>query len=236
METREYPRILPDLDVFDADGQKVGTVGRVYERTPGAAESAAVTAIGVATSPTADGGQGVAGDGAFELRTGLFGLGTHYYVPFDAVKDVTTGGVFLTRRKAEFSDLNWSTKPDFVEHPEGTERQVAPAGARDTVQPDNRETVTATNSAPRNWEAVRSHFRMRWSEHYGAPGAQWESYEPRYRFAWEMAQLPEFQGQSWVAAQPALRNRWEVLYPDLEWETVSETVRDAWEHPVPALR
>ena len=43
----------------------------------------------------ATGGSGLAGDGVFELKTGLFGLGKHYYIPFSAVKDVTTGGVFL---------------------------------------------------------------------------------------------------------------------------------------------
>ena len=244
MEAREHPRIVPDLEVFDADAQKAGTVGRVYERTPGAADSAATSVISIGTSPVAADGKGVMGDGAFELKTGLFGLGTHYYVPFGAVKEVTNGGVFLTRRKGEFSDLDWTKKPDFIANPEDLAQPVTPADAGEAVGPNARE-VTAptmppatapTTSAPESWDAVRSHYRSRWVEHYGVQEALWETYEPRYRFAWEMAQRPEFQGQSWVSVQPELRSRWEERHPDLEWDVASDTIRDAWEHPATAVR
>ena len=49
-----------------------------------------------------------------------------------------------------------------------------------------------------------------------------------------MSQQPEFQDRSWVAVQPELRPRWETLHPDLEWDTIADTIRDAWEHP-PAM-
>src|SRR5439155_4995511 len=116
-------------------------------------------------------------------------------------------------------------KPDFVEHPEQIE-QAAAARPSEVAQP-----AGAAGTAPADWDSVRSHYRARWTEHYGAMGAQWETYEPRYRFAWEMSQRPDYQGRSWISAQPDLRSQWEVLHPDLEWETVADTIRDAWEHP-----
>src|SRR6266542_4257487 len=235
MEEREHPRIMPDLEVCDAEGQKVGTVTHVYERTPGAADSATALATATAT-PTLAGGtagsagsKGVAGDGAFEMKTGFFGLGKHYFVPFGAVKDVTTGGVFLSAMKDDFDAKGWQTKPDFVEHPERMDQAASPARSAEVALPGAPAASPAATSG--DWDTVRSHYRMRWTEHYGAGNAQWETYEPRYRFAWEMFERPEYRDRSWIDAQPELRSRWEVLHPDQEWETVADSIRDAWEHP-----
>lgn len=227
MEEREHPRVMPDLEVFDADGQKAGTVGHVYELQPGAAESAAVIATAAAIpAVVGTGSAGLSGDGAFELKTGLFGLGKHYYIPFSAVKDVTGGGVFLNTTKADFDAKGWHTKPDYVEHPEQMQQAVSSVRPSDVAQPEG-----APGTEPANWDSVRSHYRTRWTEHYGTMGAQWETYEPRYRFAWDIWRRPEYQGRSWISAQPDLRNQWEALHPDLEWETISDSIRDAWEHP-----
>ena len=35
--------------------------------------------------------------------------------------------------------------------------------------------------------------------------------------------------------RPDLRARWEVLHPEVEWDTVADTVRDAWEHVAGAM-
>jgi hypothetical protein len=236
MEEREHPRVTPDLEVFDVDGHKVGSVAHVYELQPGAADSAAAARAdlgiaGITTTGGATGGMGLAGDGAFELKTGLFGLGKHYYIPFSAVKDVTSGGVFLDTAKADFDAKGWHTKPDFVEHPEQWEQAIAPASGPASAQPE-----TGADAAPMDWETARSHYRSRWTDRYGAQGAQWETYEPRYRFAWDASRRPENQGRSWVSVQPELRDQWEALHPDLEWDTVADTVRDAWENPPTAAR
>ena len=86
METREHPRIMPGLGVYDAQGHKVGSVAHLHE-------------AGQAAEKTID--------GVFEVKTGFLGLGKHYNVPFRAVKDVTTGGVFLKRSRADFDALGW---------------------------------------------------------------------------------------------------------------------------------
>ena len=244
MEEREYPRIMPGVEVFDADGDKVGSVAHVYEREMGAVAGATPTPVTGAAVPSES---AIPRDGAFEVKTGFFGLGKHYYIPFSAIKEVTTGGIFLTAIKADFDARGWQTKPDFVAHPEVADRAVSPERQTEVVQPQATSTAaTATTAAtggtdaadggpsaasPTGWNAVASHYQTRWTEHYGTRGAAWETYEPRYRFAWERAQVPENRDRSWISVQPELRAQWETLHPDQEWETVADTIRDAWEHP-----
>src|SRR5687768_17047986 len=97
MESREHPRITPGLDVFDVEGHKVGTVAHLHD-------------TGASDAPTID--------GYFEMKTGFFGLGKHYYVPYRAVKDITTGGAFLKRSRSDFDALGWATKPQLGIRPE----------------------------------------------------------------------------------------------------------------------
>ena len=89
MEPREHPRVMPGLEVFDSEGSKVGTVTHLHE-TVGSTERTV--------------------DGTFEVKTGLFGLGKHYFVPFRAIAEVTTGGVFLKRSRADFDALGWGDR------------------------------------------------------------------------------------------------------------------------------
>jgi len=47
-----------------------------------------------------------------EVKTGLFGLGTHLYVPTTAVDGVTDDGVILKHAKHEFHEVGLDTPPD----------------------------------------------------------------------------------------------------------------------------
>lgn len=89
METREHPRIMPGLDVFDSEGHKVGTVSHLHENGPSSGDTS---------------------DDTFEIKTGLFGLGKHYFIPFRAVQDITVGGVFLRRSRSDFDALGWADR------------------------------------------------------------------------------------------------------------------------------
>ena len=81
-----------------------------------------------------------------------------------------------------------------------------------------------------DWAAAAPHYRRRWEAQHGPPGARWEADEPRSRFAWEMARLPGYAGQPWPRVRAELRARWEVQHPEVDWDTVEDGVRDAWEH------
>jgi len=103
MQDRYIGRLEPGMDVCDLDGEKVGTIGHVYRH-----EQASVTAgeSNVASMPRED---------IIEVKTGVFGLGKHYYVPFSAIQDVTTGCVFVNQRKDDVDTLSWDVKPDYLD-------------------------------------------------------------------------------------------------------------------------
>jgi hypothetical protein len=204
MEERGMQRIESGTEVFDRDGHKIGTVSHVHQLdAPGAR-------------------------GYLEAATGFLsrlGLGKHLFVPLEAVRDVTEGGVFLSAGRDEADQAGWHARPAALE------QHVEPAA---TVATASTAGAAGAGARPafdqEDWTAAAPRYRRRWEEHYGQPGARWEAYEARYRFAWEMARLPAYAGQSWTRVRPELRDRWEVQHPEVDWDTVEDSVRDAWEN------
>ena len=96
MQESEYTsRIASGMDVCDANGDKIGTVAQVHQ-------TAAVGAgAGAEERPTS----------IVEVKTGLFGLGKHLYVPMSAVQELLTESVFLSRPKEDFESLGYYEKP-----------------------------------------------------------------------------------------------------------------------------
>jgi hypothetical protein len=105
MQEQKYlGHLEPGMDVCDVNGDKVGTINRVFRyelARAGAAESGSV-----GTLPRED---------ILEVKTGLLGFGKHYYVPFDAIQDVTTGCVFVKEPKERIDDMGWDVRPDYLE-------------------------------------------------------------------------------------------------------------------------
>ena len=52
-----------------------------------------------------------AGDEILEVKSGLFGLGKHYYIPLSAIQEVLTDSVFLTKSREAFEELGYTEKP-----------------------------------------------------------------------------------------------------------------------------
>jgi len=214
MEERATRQIQSGLEVYALDGDKLGTVSHLHEP-----EGASLP--------------GAAGDGAggyIEVTTGLLsrlGLTKPLFVPLVAVRDVTDGGVFLTATRAEVEQADWHNPPDTVA--EGAEAYVAPAPEVVSPMPDD-PTAPQAVAALADWSAAAPYYRRRWMAQSGKPGERWVAYEPRYRFAWEMARLPGYVGEPWSRVRPELRSRWETQHPTEEWDTVADSVRDAWEH------
>ena len=93
-------RVEPGMDVCDLNGDKVGTIARVYRHDLAEGMSA------VATLPREE---------ILEVKTGLLGLGKHYFVPFDAIQDVTTGCIFVKEPKERIDDMGWDIRPDYFD-------------------------------------------------------------------------------------------------------------------------
>jgi hypothetical protein len=105
----EAPRYLghlePGMDVCDVDGNKFGSVTRVY-RHEFASVGAEEGSSSVGTMPR---------DEILEVKTGLFGLGKHLYIPFTAIQDVTSGCVFINEPKERLEEQGWETRPDYLD-------------------------------------------------------------------------------------------------------------------------
>ena len=104
-EARYLGRLEPGMDVCDVDGNKFGSIGRVYRHEMVAA-AAGATAGGVGTVPNEE---------ILEVKTGLLGLGKHLYVPFNAIQDVTSGCVFINLPKERVDEQGWDVKPDYLD-------------------------------------------------------------------------------------------------------------------------
>jgi hypothetical protein len=103
MQERYLGKLEPNMSVCDHSGEKIGSIARVYRY-----EMAAVggTEEAAAAPPHEE---------VMEVKTGLFGLGQHYYIPLSAIEDVTEGGVILSVNHGELDQRGWSEKPAYFD-------------------------------------------------------------------------------------------------------------------------
>jgi hypothetical protein len=100
MQEQYFSRITKGMDVYDMDGDKVGTVGEIYQ-------PAEVTSTTAATArPT--------GRMCLKVDTGFLGLGKDLFIPADAVSNVTTDQVTLNVDKDRLDDMGWDRRPDWL--------------------------------------------------------------------------------------------------------------------------
>ena len=103
-EQRYVGRLEPGMDVCDVDGNKFGTVDRVYRHESAPANAADSSTVGTMTRQD-----------MLQVKTGPLGLGKHYYVPFSAIQDVTTDCVFINEPKGRIDELDWEVRPDYLD-------------------------------------------------------------------------------------------------------------------------
>ena|SRR5258708_778701 len=104
-DQRYLGRLEPGMDVCDVDGNKFGTIERAYRHEFGPGGDAQTSAIGTMTR-----------EDILQVKTGLLGLGKHYYVPFNAIQDVTSGCVFIDQSKDHIDEMGWDVKPDYLDN------------------------------------------------------------------------------------------------------------------------
>ena len=105
-EARYLGRLEPGMDVCDVDGNKFGSIGRVFRHEMAAAATGGSTGeVGAMPTPREE---------ILEVKTGMLGLGKHLYIPFSAIQDVTSGCVFINQPK-DHLEPGWETKPDYIE-------------------------------------------------------------------------------------------------------------------------
>jgi hypothetical protein len=102
-EARYLGRLEPGMDACDVDGNKFGSINRVFRHEMATVGGETST---VGTMPREE---------ILEVKTGLFGLGKHLYVPFSAIQDVTSGCVFINQPKDQLDQQGWDVKPDYID-------------------------------------------------------------------------------------------------------------------------
>jgi hypothetical protein len=103
MYTHDFTRIQEGMDAYDRNGDKVGSIGKVYSMT------GATTSTSTA-SPTSSAGS----DGYLKVDTGLLGFGKDSYVPARAVASVADDRVILDVDKNTIDSFGWDEKPSFL--------------------------------------------------------------------------------------------------------------------------
>jgi hypothetical protein len=104
-EQRYLGRLEPGMDVCDVEGHKFGTIERAYRHDVAQASAAEPSAIGTMTR-----------EDILQVKTGLLGLGKHYYIPFSAIQDVTSECVFVNESKDHIDQMGWDVRPDYLDH------------------------------------------------------------------------------------------------------------------------
>ena len=103
-EQRYLGRLEPGMDVCDVDGNKFGTIERAFRHEMAPVGATEAGPIGTMTR-----------EDILQVKTGLLGLGKHYYIPFSAIQDVTSGCVFVDQSKDHIDDMGWDVRPDYLD-------------------------------------------------------------------------------------------------------------------------
>ena len=90
MDELKLDRLQPGLPVSDVRGDKIGTLAHVYQQ-----ERELRGPEGAAPAPVPP------SEKVIEVKTGVFGLGKHLFVPAAAVETVTDDQVVLNRPREE---------------------------------------------------------------------------------------------------------------------------------------
>jgi uncharacterized protein (TIGR02271 family) len=90
-------RVADGMDVYDVNGEKIGSVDEVYD--------------------AAEGGGSGSGGGYLRVPTGFLGLGTEHHIPFSAIASVEGDQIRLRVAKDELDRLGYAESPTYTDEP-----------------------------------------------------------------------------------------------------------------------
>ena len=99
--------IQPGQDVLNANGERIGTVDRVYQET---------NRETLITEPV--GGESRFGSGYLEVGTRLTNLAQPLYIPFSEILDADNGGIRVNVHKNSVANRDWNLRPAFLDEPQ----------------------------------------------------------------------------------------------------------------------
>ena len=86
------------MDVCDVGGDKIGTVAHIhrFSELPDPEDTS--------TMP----------EEYIEVKTGLFGLGKHYFIPMSLIQEVLTDSLYVDKSKEELATAGFETRPEHL--------------------------------------------------------------------------------------------------------------------------
>jgi hypothetical protein len=119
MQERYLGPVKLDMDVCDVTGKKVGTIAHIYRAGETLATAGAwTTPAPPGAVPAADPVPPTDDVDVMEVKTGFLGLGSHLYIPLNAVQETLNDCVFVSKPQEAFEELGWHHKPAHFEHPQ----------------------------------------------------------------------------------------------------------------------
>jgi uncharacterized protein (TIGR02271 family) len=90
-------------------------------------------------------------------------------------------------------------------------------------------TTTGTGATTTGAAFDDTDFRRDFQTNYGAGGASYDTYAPAYRYGYDMASNPRYEGKSWSDVENDLRSDYGSRYPNSTWEKMKDAVRYGWD-------
>jgi uncharacterized protein (TIGR02271 family) len=121
---------------------------------------------------------------------------------------------------------------EVVVHKDVTEHTETVHGAERHTDVDvQREPETATQTrrvtAPQGFAAYDTTFREHYTTAFANSGAAYTTYEPAYRYGYELGTNERYRGRDWAALEAEARRDWEARHPS-SWERFKDAVRYGW--------
>ena len=114
MTTNYADQLIDGMDVFDVNGEKIGTISEVYDTTAGNDRASA------------------SGGGYLRVPTGFLGLGREHHIPFSAIRSIKEDRINLGIAKEDLDDLGYGESPTELDD----DRADSVQGSRITTSSD----------------------------------------------------------------------------------------------------
>jgi len=96
------------------------------------------------------------------------------------------------------------------------------------VQRTPEDATTAQRAtAPQGFTAYDATFREHYTTAFANSGAAYATYEPAYRYGYELGTNERYRGRDWAALEAEARRDWEARHPST-WERFKDAVRYGW--------
>jgi len=93
----------------------------------------------------------------------------------------------------------------------------------------DREKSRAASSPSGSDQDLDYDFRQDFTTRYGNTGQNYEAYSPAYRYGYEMAGDPRYQGRNFSEVESGLQTEYARRYPNSTWDKMKDSVRYGWE-------